>query len=335
MKVSLASPQAPSWLTGGMAFVLTLASGQFALPMAQVPGDWPAVGVTSPGRSCAQRPGLNEVPAYSTTTGRHDVWIYPVISCPSLRSIRMGATWPLGWTVVDLELCGGTLIDAEMNCCTFGFELDLPTDVCPSEAMIRLGVEAPFPGTFSLGPHPRTGEFGYQYPNDPSGDWRPFFDGGGGPTPEYAYVEIGERCGWSPLANVGDWCDLFVGNRPAGYFCCLPDVMFLPLGEVYVDTLSIGGDDECKGPPECLTAGVSCYGGLTTSTSWISLQYLDTGFVEITIDTNIMGVGNHTGNLRVTPGCFLCRETCQEFTLVVEPMAVEPATWGRLKARYR
>ena len=74
-------------LLGATAF-LTLPSA------AQIPVDYPAVGVTAPG-PCNGAPDVGEAPAQTAETGIFDVWIYPLMTPhEQIRAVRLGSTRP-------------------------------------------------------------------------------------------------------------------------------------------------------------------------------------------------------------------------------------------------
>jgi hypothetical protein len=317
------------------------ATALLTLPsLAQIPVDYPALGVTPMG-GCDTAPSIDDALAQSSSIGVVDVWIYPTMDAGAeIRGVRLGATWPEEWTVLDLEICHGTLIEGGLVFpgTGLGVTLDLVGEPIDRPA-IRLRLDATNPGRVSLLPDPATGDFDYQKLD---GSWVDFY---GHDARIYAYAEIGERCGWAPLGRAGDWCELFVFRDLAGSVSGMIGSLSLQEGTTYVDTVLASGPEECTlGAPECgggvPPAGWPCYGFLASDVPWISLEVLEivgpaAERYQVTVDATGLAEGNHSGNLIVRGACESCRDVCRSIDLFVGPVTVEPTTWGRIKVRYR
>jgi hypothetical protein len=298
---------------------------------AQIPVDYPAVGVTPPG-ICDDAPGVWEAPAQSNEIGIIDIWIYPLVSWDEIRAIQLGATWPQDWEVLGLEVCHGTILEANFIYPGLSLTMELLGEPTTQPA-IRLRMNATRPGRFSLIPHPNTGEFAYQQLDE---TWVDFF---GHERGTYAYAEIGERCGWEPPGTAGSFCEIFVGHRSAGCVSGLTRSLSLHQGSSHVDTVTASGPEYCpNGIPECGSSlpGMPCFGGLSSDVPWITLELLEvlgptSKRYRVVVDAGELGEGTHTGNVIVNGACGYCREACCTVNLLVEPLAIDPATWGRIK----
>jgi hypothetical protein len=257
-----------------------------------------------------------------------------------VRAIALGAIWPVDWLEEPvLEVCHGTLLSGGLvSMWPIGWALSITLDLTGEPTYrpaIRLRINATSPGRLSL--DPLGGGFAYQRMD---GSWVDYF-GAGDET--YAYVEIGERCEWEPLGTAGNFCELFVGHARAGEVDGLTRVLTLTEGATHADTVLASGPPECpRGIPECgqPAPGSPCYGGLRTDVPWIALELLEilgpgTERYRVVIDAAGLSQGTYIGNVIASGACTYCRDVCRGIGLTVVPVAIEPTSWGRIKAAYR
>lgn len=301
---------------------------------AQIPVDYPAVGVTLPG-DCqhSPEPWGDDARSFFTELGTYDFWIFPILDWRAADAVRLGVTWPEAWALVESEVCFGTVLAGGIDGPGTGVTLGFPPEH-ELRAAIRLRIDATTPGRLRLIRDPGTGDFAYRRLD---GTWTPFF-GGEWPEITASYVLIGpfDRCtGW-PLDRPGDFCGLFV-RRPSGSIAIQPSIR-ITAGAVLADTLAADSAD-CLGIPECIgELPVACLEWIEDDAAWLALEPLDPARgpmrVAMTVDTRGLPPGRYTARVIAGGGCVHCEAVCYELSLDVEPLAVEPATWGFIKARY-
>lgn len=300
---------------------------------AQVPIDYPVVGVTPPG-DCDHAPDINAIDGYSAARGAHDFWIYPILQ-GDISGARFGVSWPSEWTLLEAELCFGSLLQGELESPgVHGITLGIPPDQVASRASIRYRIETSTDGLLRLIPHAETNDLAYRLPD---GTWMHYYGDG---FIDY-YVMIGEIdicTNVRPIYRPADWCSLIGGSPIYPGWISLPSTLSLPAGVTFSDTLS-GWSGECQGGLECgpqLT--YPCIEGASSEAGWLHFENLDwePGPIRLLMMVDTVGLkpGRYTTRV-MTSGCGTCGVICDQVMLSVTPLAVQPATWGQIKARHR
>jgi hypothetical protein len=314
--------------------LIVVANG--GLASAQVPLDYPVVGVAAPG-DCDHAPDIWEIGGYFATPGVYEFWIYPILK-ESINGSRFGVSWEPEWTLLEAELCYGELVQGNLESPSLeGLTLSFPPNPEPeNHAAIRYRIDASTDGFFRLIHHGFTGDMAYQLPD---GTWQQYY---GGWSSDFFYVMIGEqdRCSnIGPIYRPANWCDLVRASRHSPGSIDLPGTIMLPAASTFVDTLSALAAS-CYIPPEC-GQPYSYYCDITphADAEWLTFESLDWNQrnvrIRMTVDTHGLALGSYSSPVMVDGGCGNCGVLCTNVTLIVEPVAVRASSWGQLKARYR
>jgi hypothetical protein len=323
-----------SWILS-LAIVVLLGSAPVLTSPAlgQVPTAHLAVSVRADGpyNWCGDAPPACLGAGWVSTTGRmeFDVYLVPGGDYPA-DAARFCLTWPDAWEYVSSEICFGALVSGDPGIAESPLEFAFPECPYTETPFLRIVMDCPTPGSFSLACSPTVRVCG-------GGDW--WIEENIGTR-----ADVGDWCGRLPN-HPCDWCSMFY-RRAAGFDPPNLEVT-LPPGQVWSGLLHAWGDlgPECGGAPECGEGYGACFGGLETDVPWMSPTVLwppDDGHQYVPymlrVDSYGLAPGRYEGSVVSQPGCGWCRPNCMPVALnVLEPAAVDapsPAQAVRLDGPY-
>lgn len=309
-----------SWiLSSAIACLLGSTIAAVNPALGQLPSPYLAVSVRpdASGNRCENAPPACLGAAWAQTPGRHEFDVYRAPDWYALvatDAARICLAWPEEWTFISAEICRGSLVSGDPS--IPGTPLEFAFPGCPSDEapFLRIVLDCPTPGSFSLGCEPAVKECG---------------------TPDRWMLEnmilrcdVGDWCGRLPV-HPCDFCSM--SYRQAAGFDPPNLELTLPSGQSWAEILYVWGDlgPYCGGAPECGEGYGRCFNGLQADVPWLTPTIIwpqGDGFRQIPyllrVDASGLAPGRYEGNLLSDPGCGWCIRNCMPVTLVVQ----DPAT---------
>lgn len=297
---------------------------------AQVLNTFPvAAGVPGITARCPDAPAVCSGLSYFDP-GTVEIFIYPLPVPELIVGTSFAIDFPPAWSVLDAELCAGSIVQGHLNQPAAGLRIEFPAPFDATRPILRYVVSAPTVGRWQFAPGPG-GVYGYW--RAPGGVFQGYWGQG-------SYLDVGDVCGDVALRHPCEYCELGPGNVPSAFFEPPNLAITVQQGETATAPLRVTPGSSCLPIPSCGSDPIACYNGFASATPWLSFLHLGGNSYLARIDASALVPGTYDGSAEAE-GRRCCQSVCWPVALTVTPPTTpvgDPllrSTWGAIKSIYR